>query len=72
MNWYEKHIKAGQIFKSTNIYYRNDNFEPVPLNTIAMVIDLETIAGNVSYLLEEQIYTMDATSFLNMFERIET
>jgi len=72
MNWYEKYIKAGQIFKSTNRYFRNDNFEPVPLNTIAMVIDLETIAGNVSYLLEEQIYTMDATSFLNMFERIET
>lgn len=72
MPWYEKHIKAGQLFRSTNIYYRDYNFEPVPLNTIAMVIDLETIAGNVSYLLEEQIHTMDATSFLNMFERIET
>ena len=71
MNWYEKHIKAGQLFRSTNIYYRDYDFEPVPLNTIVMVIDLENIAGNVSYLLGEHIYTMDATSFLNMFVRIE-
>lgn len=71
MNWWEKHIKAGQIFKSTNIYYRTADLTPVPLNTIAMVIDLENIAGNVSYLLEERIHIMDAESFLNMFERIE-
>ena len=67
MNWYERHIKAGQLFKSTNIYYRTSDLTPVPLNTIALVI-----AGNVSYLLGEQIYTMDATSFLNMFARIDT
>ena len=74
MNWYEKHIKAGQLFKSTNIYYRdyNFNFDPVPLNTIVMVIDLETIAGNVFYLMEEKIYKMDATSFLDIFARINT
>lgn len=72
MNWYEKHIKAGQLFRTTNIYYRDYNFEPVPLNTIVMVIDLENIAGNVSYLLGEQIHTMDATSFLNIFARIDT
>jgi len=71
MNWYEKHIKAGQLFSSTNIYYRDYDFEPVPLNTIVMVIDLENIAGNVSYLLGEHICKMDATSFLNMFVRIE-
>jgi len=72
MNWYERHIKAGQLFKSTNIYYRDYNFDPVPLNTIVLVIDLETVAGNVSYLLGEQICTMDATSFLDMFARIDT
>lgn len=72
MIWWEKHIKAGQLFKSTNIYYRTHDFEPVPLNTIALIIDLETIAGNVSYLLGEQIHTMDATSFLNIFARIDT
>ena len=72
MNWYEKHIKAGQLFRSTNIYYRDYDFEPVPLNTIVMVIDLENIPGNVSYLLGEQIHTMDATSFLNMFARVDT
>ena len=71
MNWYERHIKAGQLFKSTNIYYRTSDLTPVRLNTIVLVVDLETIAGNVSYLLGEQIHTMDATSFLNMFERIE-
>ena len=71
MNWYERHIKAGQLFKSTNVYYRPSDLTPVRLNTIVLVIDLETIAGNVSYLLGEQIHTMDATSFLNMFERIE-
>ena len=71
MNWYEKHIKAGQLFRSTNIYYRDYNFDPVPLNTIVMVIDLENIAGNVSYLKGEHICKMDATSFLNMFVRIE-
>jgi len=68
MSWY--HIRAGQLFRSTNIYYKTSNFEPVPLNTIVMIIDLETIAGNVSYLLGEQVDTMDATSFLTMFERI--
>ena len=74
MNRYEKHIKAGQLFKSTNIYYRdyNFNFDPVPLNTIVLVVDLETIAGNVFYLLGEQIHTMDATSFLDIFARINT
>ena len=75
MNWYEKHIKAGQLFRSTNIYlrdYNGFNFDPVPLNTIVMVIDLENIAGNVSYLLGEQIHTMDATSFLNIFARVDT
>ena len=71
MPWFEKHIKAGQLFRSTNIYYRDYDFDPVPLNTIVMIIDLENIAGNVSYLLGEQIHTMDATSFLNMFVRIE-
>jgi hypothetical protein len=70
MSWYHKHIRAGQLFRSTNIYYRVDNFELVPLNTIVMIIDLETIAGNVSYLLGEQINAMDASSFLTMFERI--
>ena len=72
MNWYERHIKAGQLFKSTNIYYKTSDLTPVRLNTIVLVIDLETIAGNVSYLLGEQIYTMDATSFLNIFARIDT
>ena len=72
MNWYERHIKAGQLFKSTNIYYRDYNFDPVPLNTIVMVIDLENIAGNVSYLLGEHICKMDATSFLDMFTRVDT
>ena len=71
MSWYQKHIKAGQLFRSTNIYYRDYDFEPVPLNTIVMIIDLENIAGNVSYLLGEHICKMDATSFLNMFVRIE-
>jgi hypothetical protein len=70
MSWYQKHIRAGQLFRSTNIYYKTSNLEPVPLNTIVMIIDLETIAGNVSYLLGEQINTMDASSFLTMFERI--
>ena len=70
MSWYQKHIRAGQLFRSTNIYYKTSNFEPVPLNTIVMIIDLETIAGNVSYLLGEQINAMDASSFLTMFERI--
>ena len=72
MNWYEKHIKAGQLFRSTNIYYRDYDFDPVPLNTIVMVIDLENIAGNVSYLLGEHICKMDATSFLDMFARVDT
>ena len=70
MSWYQKHIRAGQLFRSTNIYYKTSNLEPVPLNTIVMIIDLETIAGNVSYLLGEQINAMDASSFLTMFERI--
>lgn len=72
MNWYEKHIKAGQLFRSTNIYYRTSDLTPVRLNTIVLVVDLETIAGNVSYLLEEKIYKMDATSFLDIFARIDT
>ena len=71
MNWYERHIKAGQLFKSTNIYYKTSDLTPVRLNTIVLVVDLETIAGNVSYLLGEQIHTMDATSFLNIFARID-
>ena len=71
MSWYQKHVRAGDLFRSTNIYYRDYNFDPVPLNTIVMVIDLENIAGNVSYLLGEHICKMDATSFLNMFVRIE-
>jgi hypothetical protein len=70
MSWYHKHIRAGQLFRSTNIYYKTSNFEPVPLNAIVMIIDLETIAGNVSFLLGEHIDKMDATSFLTMFERI--
>ena len=70
MSWYQKHIRAGQLFRSTNIYYKTSNLEPVPLNTIVMIIDLETIAGNVSFLLGEHIDKMDATSFLTMFERI--
>jgi len=70
MSWYHKHIRAGQLFRSTNIYYRVDNFELVPLNAIVMIIGLETIPGNVSYLLGEHIDKMDATSFLTMFERI--
>jgi hypothetical protein len=72
MSWYHKHIRAGQLFRSTNIYYKTSNFEPVPLNAIVMIIGLETIAGNVSYLLGEQVDTMDATSFLTMFAPIET
>lgn len=71
MSWYQKHVRAGDLFRSTNIYYRDYNFDPVPLNTIVMVIDLENIAGNVSYLLGEHMCKMDATSFLNMFVRIE-
>jgi hypothetical protein len=67
-----KNIKAGQLFRSTNIYYRDYDFEPVPLNTIVMVIDLENIAGNVSYLLGEHMCKMDATSFLDMFVRVDT
>jgi hypothetical protein len=70
MSWYHKHIRAGQLFRSTNIYYRVDNFEPVPLNAIVMIIGLNNISGNVSYLLGEQVDTMDATSFLTMFQRI--
>lgn len=72
MSWYQKHVRAGELFRSTNIYYRDYNFDPVPLNTIALVVDLETIAGNVSYLLGDQIHTMDATSFLNIFARVDT
>ncbi len=70
MSWYQKHIRAGQLFRSTNIYYKTSNLEPVPLNTIVMIIDLETIAGNVSYLIEDKKYRMDASSFLGFFERI--
>ena len=72
MAWFEKHIKPGNLFRSTNIQYRDYDFEPVPLNTIVMIIDLETIAGNVSYLLGERICKMDATSFLDMFARVDT
>ena len=72
MSWYQKHVRAGDLFRSTNIYYRDYDFEPVPLNTIVMVIDLENIAGNVSYLLGEHICKMDATSFLDMFVRVDT
>ena len=72
MSWYHKHIRAGQLFRSTNIYYKTSNFEPVPLNAIVMIIDLETIAGNVSFLLGEHIDKMDATSFLTMFAPIKT
>ena len=72
MSWYHKHIRAGQLFRSTNIYYRDYNFEPVPLNAIVMIIGLETIAGNVSFLLGEHIDKMDATSFLTMFAPIKT
>jgi hypothetical protein len=78
MSWYHKHIRAGQLFRLTNIhyrdyiYYRDYNFEPVPLNAIVMIIDLETIAGNVSFLLGEHIDKMDATSFLTMFAPIKT
>jgi hypothetical protein len=72
MSWYHKHIRAGQLFRSTNIYCKTSNLEPVPLNAIVMIIGLETIAGNVSYLLGEQINTMDATSFLTMFVKVDT
>lgn len=37
-----------------------------------MIIDLETIAGNVEYLIEDKKYHMDASSFLGFFERIKT
>lgn len=74
MSWYEKHIKSGFLFKSTDLYIIHE-FTParlVPVNSIVMIVGLEPIAGNVSYLIGEQIHTMDATSFLTMFAPIET
>ncbi len=35
-----------------------------------MIIDLETIAGNVDYLIEDKKYRRSVSSFLTMFERI--
>jgi len=71
MNWRTANIKPGELFKVNITYYTTD-FTLVKPGTVAMIIDLETIAGNVSYLIEDKKYRMDASSFLIMFERIAT
>ncbi len=69
MSWRTANIKPGELFKSYITFYTTD-FTLVKPGTLAMIIDLETIAGNVFYLMEDKKYRMDASSFLTMFERI--
>lgn len=71
MSWRTANIKPGELFEAYITFYTTD-FTLVKPGTVAMIIDLETIAGNVFYLIEDKKYRMDATSFLTMFERIKT
>ena len=68
MSWRTANIKPGELFKAIRTFYTTD-FTLVKPGTVAMIIDLETIAGNVSYLIEDKKYRMDASSFLGFFER---
>ena len=70
MSWRNANIKPGELYKAHKTYYNVEDFTPIRAGSIALIIDLETIAGNVFYLIEDKIYRMDATSFLGFFERI--
>jgi hypothetical protein len=71
MNWKEE-IKAGQIYKVRRAHINYLDNITVKENDIAFVIDIESIAGNVYYIVDDRKSRMDATSFLTLYERIIT
>ncbi len=72
MSWRNANIKPGELFKANTTYYQVEDLTPIRAGSIALIIDLNDIAGNVFYLIEDKIYRMDATSFLGFYERIAT
>ncbi len=72
MSWRTANIKPGELFKAIRTFYQVEDFTPIHIGSIAFIIDLDDIVGNVSYLIEDKKYRMDASSFLGFFERIKT
>ena len=70
MSWRTANIKPGELYKAISTFYQVEDFTPIRIGSIALIIDLDDIAGNVSYLIEDKKYRMDASSFLGFFERI--
>ena len=70
MSWRTANIKPGELFKANTTYYQVEDLTPIRAGSIALIIDLNDIVGNVYYLIEERKYRMDASSFLGFFERI--
>jgi hypothetical protein len=72
MSWRTANIKPGELYKAHKTHYNVEDFAPIRAGSIALIIDLETIAGNVFYLIEDKKYRMDASSLLGFYQRITT
>lgn len=72
MSWRNANIKPGELYKAHKTHYNVEDFTPIRAGSIALIIDLDDIAGNIHYLIEERKYRMDASSFLGFYERITT
>ena len=76
-HWWEKHVQPGMLFVSkVHLYIGSARKagEPVPLidpGATALVVEVEPVAGSVTYAICEEMGRIDATSFLQMFARVE-
>lgn len=63
-------IKLGSLWKLNKTWWLDGAGQPVDRGAVVMVIDLERIAGNVFYLLEDKVLRIDADSFMTQFRKI--
>lgn len=63
-------IKTGSLWELNKTWWLFGADQPVGRGAVVMVIDLEGIAGNVSYLLEDKVLRIDAESFMTQFRKI--
>lgn len=70
MNYYNNTINTGSLWQLNKTWWLTGAEQPTDRGSIVIVIELEPVAGNVRYLLEEQMLRMDVESFLIQFRKI--
>jgi hypothetical protein len=76
-HWWEEHVQPGMLFVSkVHLYAGSAKNTGAPGSLVepgatALVVEVEPVAGNVTYAICEELGRIDTTSFLSMFARVE-